>query len=58
MLLLRNPFLKYCALKLEKWAYKNAECIIGLSPQMCKAIKKLSGKIITLIEEKVAKLQN
>ena len=28
---IRNPFLKYCALKLEKWAYKNAESIIGLS---------------------------
>jgi len=66
---IRNPLLKYCASQLEKWAYKNSESIIGLSPQMCNSIEKLSGKKnsvhnvpncsdISLFQEKKIEVEN
>ena len=37
---IKNPVLKYIAIKLESWAYKHSNEIIVLSPQMCKAVEK------------------
>jgi glycosyltransferase involved in cell wall biosynthesis len=40
---IKNPIIKYFSKKLEFWAYKNSEQIIGLSPKMCEGIKMRSS---------------
>lgn len=37
---LKNPIIKYFAIKLELWAYKHSNQIIGLSPGMCQGVAK------------------
>lgn len=37
---LKSPLLKYFALKLEKWAYRNSEHVICLSPGMCEGVAR------------------
>lgn len=47
---LKNPVMIKAAEYLEHIAYKNSECVIGLSPGMCEGVKKKSepGKKIVL----------
>ncbi|PPI86025.1 glycosyltransferase WbuB [Marinobacter maroccanus] len=35
---LKSPITKYLARRLEKWAYKNSDRVIGLSPGMCEGV--------------------
>ncbi|WP_232903124.1 glycosyltransferase family 4 protein [Marinobacter sp. G11] len=35
---LKSPFAKFLARKLELWAYKNSESVVGLSPGMCEGV--------------------
>ena len=37
---LKSPLTKYFAKKMEMWAYKNSDSIIGLSPGMCDGVIK------------------
>jgi glycosyltransferase involved in cell wall biosynthesis len=35
---LRSPWSKWAARKLERWAYRNSDYIVGLSPGMCQGV--------------------